>query len=120
MLGLIEKLAPLLTGLTNHEDGSLKPVAGDFHWLVRLPLLIGAVMVLLSFYGPGVTAAQKDQLLQSGLALLVAGPAIYHGRKQATKLQAAPKPAPLPVPPVPPAPEAPKSDVDAANAIEKL
>ena len=52
MIGLIGKLAPLLSGMTKNEDGTPKPVSGEFQWLVRLPLLLGVVLVLVGVFAP--------------------------------------------------------------------
>lgn len=119
MLQLISKLAPVITGLTKHEDGTDKPVSGEFNWLVRLPLLLGTLLVLLSLFAPSLTADRRDALFNAGLGLLLAGPAVYHGKKQLGQKDA-PAPTPVAAPPEPPAPVAPKDDAEAAKEIEKL
>jgi len=119
MIGLIGKLAPLLTGMTKNEDGTDKPVSGEFQWLVRLPMLLGVVLVLVGLFAP-VPEDKKDEVYEVGLALLVGGPVTYGVRrrgftKQQAALAAAAPPAPAPVPV-----EAPKTDEDAAKKLENL
>jgi hypothetical protein len=120
MLGLIGKLAPLLSGMTKNEDGTPKPVSGEFQWLVRLPLLLGVVLVLVGVFAP-VDEDKKAELYEIGVALLVGGPVAYGARKQMKKGDALKAPAPVSAPP-PPAPviEAPKTDDEAARKIENL
>jgi hypothetical protein len=118
MLGLIGKLAPLITGMTKNEDGSPKPVNGEFQWLVRLPMALGAILLLVGLFAP-VDPDKKDEVYEVGMALLVGGPVAYGARKQMKKgdaLKAPVQPVAAPPPPV----EAPKTDAEAANAIEKL
>lgn len=118
MLGLIGKLAPLITGMTTGEDGAPQKVSGEFSWLVRLPLMLGVLLVLVGLFAP-VPEDKKDEVYEIGLALVVGGPVAYGARKRMTKGQALP-PAPV-TPAAPPSPvEAPKSDGDAASQIEKL
>lgn len=119
MLGLIGKFAPLLTGMMKNEDGTDKPVSGDFQWLVRLPMLLGVVLVLVGLFAP-VPEDKKDEVYEVGLALLVGGPVTYGVRrraftKQQAVLAAAAPPARAPVPV-----EAPKTDEDAAKKLENL
>lgn len=122
MLGLIGKLAPLLTGMTKNEDGTDKPVSGEFQWLVRLPMLLGVALVLVGLFAP-VPEDKKDEVYEVGLALLVGGPVTYGVRRRAFAKQqavlaahvAAAPPAPAPVPV-----EAPKTDEDAAKKLESL
>ena len=119
MLGLIGKLAPLITGMTKNEDGTPKPVSGEFNWLVRLPMALGAILLLVGLFAP-VDPDKKDEVYEVGMALLVGGPVTYGARKRMTKGQALAQPAPVAAPP-PPAPVAPpQSDADAASQIEKL
>lgn len=121
MIGLIGKLAPLLTGLTKNEDGTPKPVSGDFNWLVRLPLLLGVVLVLVGVFAP-VDEDKKAELYEIGVALLVGGPVAYGARKQMKKGDAlkAPAVAAAPPPPAPAPVVAPKTDDEAAKQIENL
>ena len=120
MLGLIGKLAPLLTGMTKNEDGTPKPVSGDFQWLVRLPLLLGVVLVLVGVFAP-VGDDKRDEIYEIGIALLVGGPVAYGARRRMTKGQALAQPAPVAAePPSAPVIEAPKSDAEAAKQIENL
>lgn len=119
MLGLIGKLAPLLTGMTKNEDGTDKPVSGEFQWLVRLPMLLGTILLLVGLFAP-VPDDKKDEVYEVGMALLVGGPVAYGARKRMTKGQVLAQPAPVAAPP-PPAPVAPpQSDSDAAKQIENL
>lgn len=119
MLGLIGKLAPLITGMTKNEDGTPKPVSGEFNWLVRLPMALGAILLLVGLFAP-VDPDKKDEVYEVGMALLVGGPVTYGARKRMTKGQALPQSGPVAAPP-PPAPVAPpQSDADAASQIEKL
>ena len=121
MLNLIAKLAPVLTGMTKNEDGTDKPVSGEFNWLVRLPMLLGTILLLCGLFAP-VPEDKKDEVYEIGLALLVGGPVTYGARRRTwTKGQAAlaaQKPTPAPVEPPVAAP--PQSDADAASQIEKL
>jgi hypothetical protein len=119
MLGLIKKLAPLITGLVKNEDGTDKPVPGEFNWLVRLPLLIGALLLVAGLFAP-VSEDRRAEVYEVGMALLVGGPVAYDIRRRMTKADALKAPASPPVAAPPPPVEAPKTDVDAANAIEKL
>lgn len=121
MIGLIGKLAPLLTGMTKNEDGTDKPVSGEFQWLVRLPMLLGVVLVLVGLFAP-VPEDKKDEVYEVGLALLVGGPVAYGARKRMTKGQALAQPSAPAAPPAPaPVPvEAPKTDEDAAKKLENL
>ena len=124
MLSLIGKLAPLITGMTKNEDGTDKRVTGEFQWLVRLPVILGGWMVVGALFGPSIPPDRQNQILEAGLALLVGGPVVYHGKRQMTKgdavAQQAPAVAAAPPPPAPAPVEPPKTDVDVANAIEKL
>lgn len=118
MLGLIGKLAPIITGMTKNEDGTDKPVSGEFTWLVRLPMLLGVVLLLVGIFAP-VPEDKKDEVYEVGMALLVGGPVTYGARRKVFKAQAAAiKPA-APVAP-PPVVEAPKTDDEAAKKLENL
>lgn len=119
MLNLIAKLAPLVTGMTKQEDGTPKPVSGEFTWLVRLPLLLGVVLVLVGLFGPGVAEDRRDDLYEVGFALLVGGPVVYQGRKRLTKGQVV-APAPVVAQPPPAQEPVPATDGDAAKKIENL
>lgn len=123
MLKLIAKLAPLLTGLTKNEDGTPKPVSGEFQWLVRLPMLLGVVLVLVGVFAP-VAEDKRDEIYEIGIALLVGGPVTYGARKQLRKGDLVKAPPPVVAePPSTPAPEPvapPKDDGAAAKQIENL
>ena len=120
MLGLIGKLAPIITGMTKNEDGTPKPVSGEFTWLVRLPLALGAVLVLVGLLAP-VPEDKKDEVYEIGIALIVGGPVTYGARKRITKGQALAQPAPVAaVPPPEPPKAAPANDAEAAKQIENL
>jgi hypothetical protein len=121
MIGLIGKLAPLITGMTKAEDGSPVKVSGEFNWLVRLPMALGVVLILVGLFAP-VDPDKKDEVYEVGMALLVGGPVTYGARKQMRKGDAlkAPPVAAAPPPPAPAPVEAPKSDADAAKQIENL
>ena len=118
MLGLIGKLAPLLTGMTKNEDGTDKPVSGEFTWLVRLPMLLGVVLLLVGLFAP-VPEDKKDEVYEVGMALLVGGPVTYGARRKMFKAQAAAIRPAAPVAP-PPVVEAPKTDDEAAKKLESL
>lgn len=117
MLGLIAKLAPVITGLTKQEDGTPRPVSGEFNWLVRLPLLLGVVLVLVGVFAP-VDADKQEELYEIGIALLVGGPVAYGARKRMTKGQSLPQSGPVAAPEPPKA--APANDAEAAKQIENL
>lgn len=125
MLNILAKLAPVITGMTKNEDGTDKPVTGEFNWLVRLPMLLGTILLLCGLFAP-VPEDKKDEVYEIGLALLVGGPVTYGARRRVwTKGQAAlaQKAPAQPVAAPPPAVEpvaAPKSDDDAAKQIENL
>ena len=122
MIGLIGKLAPLLTGMTKNEDGTDKPVSGEYQWLVRLPMLLGSVLVLMGLFAPA-TEDRKAEVYEVGLALLVGGPVTYGARRRAFTKQQAVLAAQVPAAPPEPAPvavEAPKTDEDAAKKLENL
>jgi hypothetical protein len=117
MFSLIAKLAPLITGMTKHEDGTPRAVAPEFNRYVRLPLALGAILLLVGLFGP-VPEDKRDELYQVGLALLVGGPATYSARKRMKKGDVAKAPVEVTAPPVPV--EAPKTDEEAARKIENL
>lgn len=122
MLNILAKLGPVLTGMMRDEDGVLRKAPSDFRNLVHLPVVIGAVFVLLGLFGPGLPVERRDALWEVGFALLVGGPVVYHSRKRLTRGDAMQAPAPTPTEPVP-APEtkpAPTDDADAAKQIENL
>lgn len=119
MLPLLAKLAPVLTGVTKTEDGAAQPVSQDFQWWVRLPLLVGFVLIMVGIFGP-VTEDRRSDLYEAGLALVIGGPITYGvRRRQWQKAQAALPPV-QPAPVDPPVVAPPQSDADAAKQIENL
>jgi uncharacterized membrane protein YebE (DUF533 family) len=119
MIRLIGKLAPLITGMTKAEDGSPEKVPGEFNWLVRLPMALGAILLLAGLFAP-VDADKKEEVYEVGMALLVGGPVAYGTRKQLKKGQAVAQPAPMAPPEPPVMVPPPQSDADAAKQIENL
>jgi hypothetical protein len=119
MLGLIGKLAPLLTGMTKNEDGTPRLVSGEFQWLVRLPMLLGTILLLAGLFA-SVDEDKKNEVYEVGMALLVGGPVAYGTRRQLKKAQAPTQPAPMAPPEPPTMVPPPQSDADAASQIEKL
>jgi hypothetical protein len=121
MVRIIGKLAPLITGMVKAADGSLAKVTGEFNWLVRLPMLLGVVLLLVGLFAP-VPDDKKDEVYEVGMALLVGGPVAYGARRRMkAPADAAPAaPSVVAAPPAPEPVEPPKTDDEAAKQIENL